>query len=298
MWKYISRRNLIINLIKILVGIGIIVILLKTEKPEKPEKPKHYTNNVITANQNYNLNYNNRVQLDTKAHIDRNVLTKHKCDELVSLSKQISFEEYIEPVDGRPVFQLDIITDGNKIHYPKLWAKVEPIYETHVKTTLHNTNWIHNPKLDFVFLKRYLPNERKYLGLHTDSNFFTVTYLLSDTSNFEGGEFYMYSKQQTKQLEKKIDTYSPEERDKFVQNEHKLSHLPIINYELGDQMVFSGEEHYHGILPVDAGERYVLIFFFDNSYSNHFFTFFPKKTFLFSFFFRFFRFFRFMNSLA
>ena len=269
MWKYISRRNLIINLIILLVGgIGIIIVILllkpKPEKPEKQEKPKYYTNNVTTANQNYNLNYNNRVQYDTKAHIDRKVLTKRKCDELVSLSKQISFEKYVEPVDGRPVFQLDIIT-GNKIHYPKLWKKVEPIFENYVKTTLHNTRWIRNPKLDFVFLKRYMPNERKYLGLHKDSNFFTITYLLSDTSNFEGGEFYMYSKQQTKQLENKIDKYSPKQKDKFVQHEHKISHLPIINSELGDQMVFSGEEHYHGILPVTAGERYVLIFFFDNS---------------------------------
>ena len=273
MWKYISRRNLIINLIILLVGgIGIIIVILllnpkeKPENPEKPKpKPKHYTNNVSTANQNYNLNYHNRVQYDTKAHIDRKVLTKHECNELVSLSKQLSFEKYVEPVDGRPVFQVDIITDGNKIHYPKLWKKVKPIFENHVKTTLHNTSWIRNPKLDFVFLKRYMPNERKYLGLHKDSNFFTITYLLSDTSNFEGGEFYMYSKKDTQKLEKKIDTYSPKQKDKFVQNEHKLSHLPIINYELGDQMVFSGEEHYHGILPVVAGERYVLIFFFDNS---------------------------------
>jgi len=208
------------------------------------------------------------VQYDTQAHIDRAVLSRCECERLVGMSKQISFETYREPVDGKPVFQLDIVTDGKNIKYPKLWTKIKPIYEVHVKKTLQDTAWVGpNPKLDFVFLKRYLPTERDYLGLHTDSNFFTVTYLLSDTSKFEGGELYMYSQKQTRNLENKIEEFSTKQRDTFVRHQHSVSKLPIVDYDIGDGMVFSGEDHYHGILPVTYGERYVLIFFFDKNES-------------------------------
>ena len=35
-----------------------------------------------------------------------------------------------------------------------------------------------NFDLDYVFLKRYKPNERSHMSVHTDINFFTVNVLL------------------------------------------------------------------------------------------------------------------------
>lgn len=230
------------------------------------------TSGKIKYNSNKNINTNttnqNKIHYDTRAHIEKHALSLQQCNELVNLAKEFAFEKYEEPVDGKPVYQLDILTSGNKINYPKLWNKIKSIYYNQVKLILHNTDWIQNYKLDFVFLKRYLPTERKYLGIHMDSNFFTVTYLLTDNSLYEGGEFFMYTQKDTLKLEKKIDNYSPKRKDKFVNKHRKKSILPIIaNYQIGDAMVFSGEDHYHGILPVTSGERYVLIFFFDRNFS-------------------------------
>ena len=52
-------------------------------------------------------------------------------------------------------------------------------------------------------------------------------------------------------------------KDRFIKN---YKNLPIINYEKGDAVIYSGDNHLHGLLPVTKGERYVLIFFFDLLY--------------------------------
>ncbi len=278
---FYKNNQIIINFLII----TIITVLINTSTQKYiNNKTKNYKNVKITKIRHFidkiregfsqnnigipNQIYQNRIYYDIRAHIDKKSLSHHECNEIVNFAKQYSFEKYEEPVDGKPVYQLDILTDGKKINYPKLWKKIKPIYENQVKEILDKTTWALNYKLDFVFLKRYLPTERKYLGLHKDSNFFTVTYLLTDTSKYEGGNFFMYTQKNTTTLEHKIDNYSPKEKDKFVNNQNNLSVLPIIvNYQIGDAMVFSGEDHFHGILPVTSGERYVLIFFFDNNLS-------------------------------
>lgn len=206
----------------------------------------------------------NRTFIDEEAHIDRKALSYEQSQELISLAKRYEFEKYEEPVDDKPVYQLDIYKE-NEIFYPKLWDKILPIYESYIKQTLENTNWINKAKLDFVFLKRYKPNERKELTLHTDDNYVTFIFLLSEKNRFEGGQFYIYTPEKTKNMQNIIES-SIENKNKFINKELKLTKLPIVNFNTGDAIVFSGQEHAHGILPVNYGERYVLSFFFEKSF--------------------------------
>jgi len=206
----------------------------------------------------------NRSSIDEEAHIDRKALSYEQSTELISLARKYEFEKYDEPVDDEPVYQLDIYKE-NEIFYPKLWNKILPIYENYIKQTLKNTNWINKAKLDFVFLKRYQPNERKELTLHTDDNYVTFIFLLSEKHSFEGGSFYIYTKEKTKNMQNIIES-SIENKKTFINKELKLSTLPIVNFNRGDAIVFSGEKHAHGILPVKYGERYVLSFFFEKSF--------------------------------
>ncbi|AII17170.1 putative oxogluterate/iron-dependent dioxygenase [Aureococcus anophagefferens virus] len=206
----------------------------------------------------------NRTFIDEEAHIDRKALYYDFSQELISMAKKETFEKYDEPVDDEPVYQLDIYKE-NEIFYPKLWNKILPIYESYIKQTLENTNWINKAKLDFVFLKRYQPNERKELTLHTDDNYVTFIFLLSEKNRFEGGQFYIYTPEKTKNMRNIIES-SIENKQTFINKELKLSKLPIVNFNTGDAIVFSGQEHAHGILPVNYGERYVLSFFFEKSF--------------------------------
>ena len=97
------------------------------------------------------------------------------------------------------------------------------------------------------------------MSLHTDNNYFTIGILLSSINDFNGGDLYIFDYKKSKEYDH-INDLSTDKKDKFIR---KYNNLPIINYEQGDAVIYSGNEHLHGLLPVTKGERYVLIFFFD-----------------------------------
>ena len=208
------------------------------------------------------LNNRNKIIIDSTGFLEKNILSKKECNKLINLSKKYTFTTDEEPVDGKPVYQIDIITSKNKIDNPNLWKEIQPIYEEKLIPIMKHIPWLStlNYTLDFVFLKRYRPDERTYLGLHTDDNFFTIAILLSSINDFSGGELYIFNTSKTTQYMKIYEDMDNTEKDQFIKNYKKL---PVINYNQGDMVAYTGDTHLHGTLPVTQGERYVLIFFFD-----------------------------------
>ena len=95
-----------------------------------------------------------------------------------------------------------------------------------------------------------------------DSSFFTFNVLLSNPADFEGGEIYIFSPQQTQKHFARHETMSTGQKDAWV---HGLDEqLPkVAGYGCGDTLAFTGDRHLHGTLPVTGGERVVLTFFFE-----------------------------------
>ena len=210
--------------------------------------------NYISIN-DYDQNVNYEVY-----HI-KNILSPDECNKLIRLSTKFEFDTDPDPTDDKPEYQIDIITSRKRINNKTIWKEIKPIYENKLIPILNTIPFLFSVdyNLDFVFLKRYKPNERRYMSLHTDENFFTIGILLSNSSEFSGGELYIFDRDKSKEYDD-IDKLDTEEKDEFIKN---YKNLPIINYNQGDIVVYSGNNHLHGTLPLIKGERYVLIFFFN-----------------------------------
>ena len=197
----------------------------------------------------------------SKRYHKKNILSSYECEKLIRLSKKFKLDIDPDPTDDKPEYQIDILTSENTINNIDLWKEIKPIYEKKLIPQLKNVSFLNsiNYKLDFVFLKRYKLTERSYMGLHTDDNFFTIGILLSNTNDFDGGELYIFDREKSKKYDY-IDYLDNGKKDNFIK---KYKNLPIIDYNQGDILIYSGDNHLHGTLPITRGERYVLIFFFD-----------------------------------
>ena len=95
------------------------------------------------------------------------------------------------------------------------------------------------------------PEERTHLGIHLDSSFFTFNILLSDPEDFDGGDFYLFSPQQTQEHLASHDNMTTAQKQEWVMGH---SELPVVaGYGCGDTLAFSGDHHLHGTLPVKGG---------------------------------------------
>ena len=199
--------------------------------------------------------------VDHTCFVESGVLTKHECDTIIHVAKKYKFKTDLERVDGKPEYQIDILDEG--IQNVELWDISKKIYDEKLKSILESEKWLASkkPELEFVFLKKYSPHERTYIPLHLDDNYLTMSFLLSDTNNFDGGELYVFDLNESNKISM-IDSrinFTIERRDKFI-NDYK--NLPILKYNQGDLTVYTGGVHMHGTLPVTRGERYILTFFF------------------------------------
>ena len=206
-------------------------------------------------------NVRRKSRIDDTCFIQHNVLTRSECNEIINVAKKYKLNTIPENVDGNPEYQIDILDEG--IKNEELWKISNKIYEEKLKPIFRSEKWLSSKKheLDFVFLKKYSPHERSYIPLHLDDNYLTMSFLLSNTENFDGGELYVFDLNQSNKISNidKNTNFTIELRDKFVKNCKKL---PTLNYNQGDLTVYTGGVHAHGTLPVTAGERYILTFFF------------------------------------
>lgn len=199
---------------------------------------------------------------------DDNIIMRNRyipsfvCNNLITLSNTYTFDEDEEPVDGEPVYQIDIYRRDEGIVNEELWDNIKPIYFNNILPLLSEKSWVKDKEheLDFVFLKRYHPDERTHLGLHMDDDYLSATVMLSESSDYENGRFYLFPKTFSNEHEYAVSKLSNEQRDIFINN-HDI--LPIVHQEQGDVIIYTGSDHLHGTLPITQGSRYILIFFFN-----------------------------------
>lgn len=198
-----------------------------------------------------------------KGFIDKGVLSKRECEELIEMAKRQKFETKNDEVDESPEQQIDILARGQVNQ--ELWEKCRKIFIKNLKPIVNSTPWIPNDqRINYIFLRRYRRDERTHIPMHTDDNYLTMSFLLSDTKDFEGGEIYIFDSKTSKEIDDWDDKFYEEtsNRENYI-NSH--TDLPIVDYQQGDLAVYTGGSNYHGTLPVKNGERYILTFFFDKS---------------------------------
>jgi hypothetical protein len=206
-----------------------------------------------------------RIRVETKIEtgiLEKSVLSKSECEEFIEIAKKYKLETKNDEVDEKPELQLDIISDGGVIE--ELWEKCKPIYLNKLKPILASTPWIEpDQRIYYVFLRKYDTAGRTHIPIHKDEGYLTMSFLLSDTKDFEGGEIYIFDTKSSDEIDNwsDADYDSDEVREKFV-NSHP--NLPILDYQQGDLAVYTGGKSYHGTLPITSGERYILTFFLDN----------------------------------
>ena len=207
-----------------------------------------------------------RIRVETKIEtgiLEKSVLSKSECEEFIEIAKKYDLETKNDDVDDKPELQLDIISDDGVIE--ELWEKCKPIYLNKLKPILASTPWIEpDQRIYYVFLRKYDTAGRTHIPIHKDEGYLTMSFLLSDTKDFEGGEIYIFDTKSSDEIDNwsDADYDSDEVREKFV-NSHP--NLPILDYQQGDLAVYTGGKNYHGTLPVKGGERYILTFFLDKA---------------------------------
>ena len=193
-----------------------------------------------------------------KGFVEKGVLSKKECEELINIAKKYKLETKPDGVDDEPEYQIDIVSDSGV--NLEIWEKCKPIYLNKLKPIIASTPWISEDlRIHYTFLRRYAPDERTHIPLHQDDNYLTMTFLLSDTKNFEGSELFVFDLEESKKMDKWVDEATTEQSNTFI---NKHPDLPIIDYKQGDLAVYTGGENYHGTLPITGGERYILTFFF------------------------------------
>ena len=181
-------------------------------------------------------------------YIQRKGVHKELCERIVKAAKKLPFDTDPEPVDEEPLYQIDIYNDGEVLN-EELWNACESIYRTYKE---------HPDSDDFMFLKRYTAGERTRLKAHVDTANYTVSVLLSDTSDFEGCEFFLFDKESTKRIFPTYEQLDPEEKDRYIAS---LGKLPIVKLEQGDVIRFDSD-CLHGVTHLTGGERYLLTIFY------------------------------------
>lgn len=191
---------------------------------------------------------------DNTYTIRKNVLSKDLCENVIKVSHKYKLDNYLDEVDGEQANQIDIYDDkeGEPVLNKELWDICNNIYKVHIK------KYEPNPP-GYVFLRRYTPNERFVLPIHLDENRRTVSFLISSKKDCEGGELYLFDRKTTKE-NRYINYKTPRVKQEFL---NKFKKLPIVDYDQGDMLSYSGDHHLHGVLPVTKGFRYAMCFFFD-----------------------------------
>jgi hypothetical protein len=186
--------------------------------------------------------------------IHKSVLNRNLCENVIKVSKKYELDDYMDEVDGKPANQIDIYDDdeSNPVLNKELWDICKNIYDVHIKK--------YQPKPPgYIFLRKYTPDERFSLPIHLDENKTTVSFLISSKKDCEGGELYLFDRK-TSRENRRVNFETSRGKQEFL---NKFKKLPIVDYDQGDMISYSGDHHLHGVLPVTKGFRYAMCFFFD-----------------------------------
>jgi|TARA_B110000503_G_scaffold34338_1_gene55866 hypothetical protein len=183
----------------------------------------------------------------------RDLIPKSICEKIVETSKKYEFMVKPEVVDGKPMGEIALYKDS-KPENIELWNLCKQYYFQLAQK--------HNLQINYAFLRRYNTGDRNDLIMHLDDEIdapTTINVLLSDTDDFEGGELYIFNKNNTAKI---LNQYGGDldinQRAQFIKDCPKM---PMLNLKQGDAVYYVGSELIHGVLPITSGERYVLGFF-------------------------------------
>jgi hypothetical protein len=183
----------------------------------------------------------------------KKVFSKQECDHVIEVASKYPYvNDRLDTIDNRPEHQIDIFTD-DEVKNKELYDLCMDLYRKHLPNHDHL-------KLGYIFLRKYNPTERSGVPIHFDESTVTMSILLSDTNDFEGGRVYVFDEKTSRKFDKDgLDFMKNTERGKYMNGKK----LPVLDYEQGDMVMFKGGKLFHGITPVTGGERYLLSYFFD-----------------------------------
>tara|TARA_B110001452_G_scaffold263885_1_gene266010 strand:+ start:628 stop:1710 length:1083 start_codon:yes stop_codon:yes gene_type:complete len=201
-------------------------------------------------------------RVDGEALLYSRVLSAEVCARLIRMSHESVLSMDLDTVDDQPVYQIDLVQNG-WVSDARMWSVIGPTFDLKLKPLLAKLPWLQGTAftLDHAFLKRYCPQQRTHLGIHVDSSFFTFNVLLSDPGDFEGGEIYIFTPQETQRHFERHEAMSTAQKETWVGGHAQLP--TVEGYTQGDTLAFTGDRHLHGTLPVRSGERVVLTIFFE-----------------------------------
>jgi len=183
----------------------------------------------------------------------RNFMPKSVCEHIIETSKNFKFLKIPEVVDGKPMEEISIYDEGAPVNQ-ELWNLCEKYYIPLASK--------YGLQLNYAFLRRYEPGDRDDLIMHFDDIVdapTTINILLSDPRDFEGGDLYIFNKNNTNKILKQHGgDMNIKQRKQFIK---ECSNMPVLNLRQGDAVFYKGCELLHGVMPVTSGKRYVLGFF-------------------------------------
>ncbi|CAJ1420326.1 unnamed protein product [Effrenium voratum] len=166
------------------------------------------------------------------------LLTDNEASQLLSSCSQVLSEEIgsgrgREPdVDGRPAFAVEVARGGNFNKVPALRPLVESVLLPLVRQKLGAAT------LSSAFLRRFVPEERRFLALHREVRAWAVmSVALQDSSAYTGGL--------------------------FVQGSGRALDRRFVQLERGGVCLFHHDLH-HGV-DVQEGSRFELVIHFKDS---------------------------------
>ena len=185
--------------------------------------------------------------------IQKKVFSKQECKHVIEVANKYPYvNDKLDTIDNQPEHQIDIFTE-DEVKNKELYDLCMDLYRKHLPNHDHL-------KLGYIFLRRYKPEDRSGVPIHFDDSTVTMSVLLSETKDFEGGNFYVFDEKTSIKFDKDgLDFMENSERGKYMDG----TQLPVMKYEQGDMVMFKGGKLFHGITPVTGGERFLLSYFFD-----------------------------------
>lgn len=185
--------------------------------------------------------------------IQKKVFSKQDCDHVIKIASKYEFNnDRLDTIDHRPEHQIDIYTD-DEVKNKELYDLSMDLYRKHLPNHDHL-------ELGYIFLRRYNTKDRTGVPIHFDDSTVTMSVLLSNTQDFEGGKLYVFDEKTSKKFDKDgLDFMDSRARGNYMDG----TQLPVMKYEQGDMVMFKGGKLFHGITPVTGGERFILSYFFD-----------------------------------
>merc|ERR1712096_544813 len=154
-------------------------------------EPKDYHNLVMTLSRSIR-----NTKTASPWCIKRQYFEKCFCNQIVYHLKNTSLSMKNE-FDGQPLYE-HVMFNGKWKGHEHLQKLLKPLaLKLEVlgyKLTGKELNTY------YVFLRKYAPEQRSHLGCHVDDSALTFSIMLSDFDDYEGGEFYVFSTNESKKI--------------------------------------------------------------------------------------------------